>query len=475
MSEFVSCCAASRQAPTLVDRNLPGVTLRQIPGSVCLACGCATASEVVPGEDMLHHLARVFEGDLSTCVVTRANHTGTERETCARCGRDRSSALIDLGIGPRAQIVLRAVPGRFCWTCQDADLDLAELASRLQQWPPQGEATCTPSLLYATPSHPRSIQIELTTRCNLACEYCTNRLLEDPRDADRAEIEAWLDRIDFGVVGNVDFTGLGEPLLYPHLAAVIASVRRRGAPASIRLVTNGTALTPKVFVPLCEAGLTSIAISIDSADPERVSLTRGARLAPILENIRELVRYRDTVKRELEIKLKCVLLGDTSAEVEGLLQLSRLLDVEMPHFSRLDSRDVAQQHYSPELADPLDDERATRLIDHAAARWRELGGRPLRWIPEWDTRGEFVHPDLAPRGVCRWAIDAAYITNRGRGLPCCEQMMDLPRHEHGDLAVNTMRELWKGELLLSHRLPLSIGRIPSGCEGCALAPKRTLA
>ncbi|NUN51870.1 MAG: GHKL domain-containing protein [Planctomycetaceae bacterium] len=52
------------------------------------------------------------------------------------------------------------------------------------------------------------------------------------------------------------------------------------------MVTNGTALTPKRFEPLCAAGITSIAFSIDSLDPERFARARqGARLEQVLANL----------------------------------------------------------------------------------------------------------------------------------------------------------------------------------------------
>src|SRR5581483_4656190 len=121
---------------------------------------------------------------------------------------------------------------------------------------------------------------------NLTCPYCSHSELPEKGSLSLERFRALLGRVDPLQVESFDFTGLGEPLLNRELPAMIDEVRRRNPEAQIRVVTNGTLLAPRRYEPLCEAGVTSIAVSIDSLEPERFARSRrGAALAPVLANL----------------------------------------------------------------------------------------------------------------------------------------------------------------------------------------------
>ena len=83
----------------------------------------------------------------------------------------------------------------------------------------------------------------------------------------------------------------------------------------------------------------------------------------------------------------------------------------------------------------------------------------------------FINPILRPPvGLCRWAVDATFISASGDMLSCCEQMIDLPRNHQGSLLAKDMKALWQEDLLWRYRLPLSMGLVPKGCNGCNWAP-----
>ena len=214
---------------------------------------------------------------------------------CAGCGEPYDPAVLDLALGDHAGLVVERVTGSFCWACGVGVIpdDGLELRERLTQLDTGADGTRTPSLLYDTPGHPSCLQLEVTTRCNLRCAYCSNRMLPRRSDVPLARIKECLDQIDMRQVDDIDFTGLGEPSLHHDLPAIISEVKRRGDPWDIRMVSNGLALTPRRFEPLCEAGLTSVSFSVDSLDPQRFARARsGASLRRVLDNIEALVAYR---------------------------------------------------------------------------------------------------------------------------------------------------------------------------------------
>lgn len=469
-----------------VDRVLPsqGLRLRHLPGRVQLAERASWAPPVEPTPALAEALERCLDADPSVLTVVKvrsAPASPRDEEACPDCGGAAAAVRIDVALGENLGLVAEELPGTWCWSCSTGKVSdpQTHLLPRLASFDPAEDGPAVPSLLYDTPTHPLSVQMEVTTRCNLSCSYCSHRLLAQTRNQTPADFRTLLDRLDVTRIDNVDFTGLGEPLLNPALPEMVREVRRRGRPRHLRVVTNGTALTRKVFEPLCEAGITSIAVSIDSLDPDTFARARtGARLEQVLANLDELAAYRASRRGTPRVRIKAVLVEDVHAEAERLLLHSAQRGLDMPQLSALDSRAQATPLYrEPWLRDvqPYDGDDDHDLAGWAVARWRELTGHAPEPEPApglWSSgrAGELLNPLLLPSGLCRWAVDAAFLTLDGESLSCCETMIDLPRVPLGSLHESAMERLWTDDLLWSYRLPLALGRLPAGCVGCPQAP-----
>jgi hypothetical protein len=248
-------------------------------------------------------------------------------------------------------------------------------------------------------------------------------------------------------------------------------------PRHLRVVTNGTALTPRRIERLCEAGLTSISISIDSLDPERFARSRGgASLALVLRNLASLAAYREREGRSyLRVKIKAVLVDDPYESADEILRYSAALGLDMPHFSRLDGRGAARDLYTePWLVDDWAETGGAEFNAWYVRRWQELTTPPSSPHESGERSRPalgYVHPSLRPSpDVCRWAVDAAFISSSASSLSCCEQMIDVPRLEWGSLEHEPLEVLWNGPMFWGYRLPLSLGLVPERCVGCSWAP-----
>lgn len=110
--------------------------------------------------------------------------------------------------------------------------------------------------------------IDFGRPCNSACLYCAVPPHEDaqgflPLDDVAAIITA-------GVAAGCDRAILigGEPTIYPHLFDVLAMLRAAGLPDRHIVMTNGLKLAEPGFAArLADAGIGTIHISIDTADP----------------------------------------------------------------------------------------------------------------------------------------------------------------------------------------------------------------
>ena len=134
------------------------------------------------------------------------------------------------------------------------------------------------------------LRVSLTDRCNLRCTYCMPEegLAWLPREEQLTDDEMIrLVRIAVELLGvtEVRFTG-GEPLIRPGLLGIIAAAAALRPRPRLSVTTNGIGLD-RLAVPLRDAGLDRVNVSLDTLDPARfATLTRRDRHADVLAGLR---------------------------------------------------------------------------------------------------------------------------------------------------------------------------------------------
>jgi cyclic pyranopterin phosphate synthase len=117
------------------------------------------------------------------------------------------------------------------------------------------------------------LRLSLTDRCNFRCSYCAPGGEQGGDPLTREEL-ARVVRLfaDLGV-RRVRLTG-GEPTLRPDLLDVVRDVRTIPGIEEIALTTNGHTLA-NLAVPLREAGVARLNVSLDTLDPDRLHRLSG--------------------------------------------------------------------------------------------------------------------------------------------------------------------------------------------------------
>ena len=132
---------------------------------------------------------------------------------------------------------------------------------------------------------PRSVRISVTDRCDKACTYCRPSR-KDGYASSRLSLEEWERVVDGLIEAGVErfrLTG-GEPLLWGGVVDLVRIIASRGV-KDLALTTNASRLA-KLAVPLREAGLMRLNVSLDSLREDRFrALTRGGELAEVLEGL----------------------------------------------------------------------------------------------------------------------------------------------------------------------------------------------
>jgi len=132
------------------------------------------------------------------------------------------------------------------------------------------------------------ISVELTNHCNLRCAFCGNRNMTRPRGYMSWELlEKVVAECRQKKYTIMTLHGAGEPLLYPRLEEAVRLVKDNTGFANFS--TNGVLMNAEKVRKLLNAGLDSIHISLDSLNPKIYAETRGAELAKVVENIRNLI------------------------------------------------------------------------------------------------------------------------------------------------------------------------------------------
>jgi len=108
---------------------------------------------------------------------------------------------------------------------------------------------------------------------------------------------------DIGVCG-ISITG-GEPFIYQNLPALVKYIRDYGIICIV--LTNGVLLgIPSITLPVLDAGLNLICLSLDTVNPEAYYAIRGIPLEPILKGLDYVLEQRKYYS-ELNISVSCVI------------------------------------------------------------------------------------------------------------------------------------------------------------------------
>jgi MoaA/NifB/PqqE/SkfB family radical SAM enzyme len=205
----------------------------------------------------------------------------------------------------------------------------------------------------ARDSHrPLLAQIVPMRRCNLACAYC-NEYDHSSLPVPLARLARWLDALAALKTAFVTCSG-GEPLLHPHIEAVIRGIRTRGMIPG--LMTNAFLLTVPKIQALNDAGLDYLQVSIDNVEPDAVSRKSLRQLDRQLESLAAVAHF--------DVNVNAVLGGGTGSadDVRAIGTRARHLGFSMS---------VGVVHDAGGRLKPLSP--GERDV------WEEFNGRPGNW------------------------------------------------------------------------------------------------
>ncbi len=309
---------------------------------------------------------------------------------------------------------------------------------------------------------PRRLQLEVTNRCALGCTSCARHHWDPAANPIGDITEEVLEAAEPLLLAAVEVTlgGYGDPTESPMLLPTLQAAKDAGC--SVRMITGGAKLTPKLIDELAVGGLDRLVLSMDGARDATLRSLRGVPLKAWLKWIRAARAAAELHGRGFRPLVQLNVVAQW-ANVDELVELVELADREGVagiHAFHLKS-------YTPDTADRClltDPERARPAFDAARRRAEDLG--------------VFLHlPSLDPADVlCLQPFEHLFIRHDGQVRGCCSGLFEPA--DFGLLAgrlEDGPENLWFAPVLERFRAASAgDGEFPRPCRNCSFR-KPTLA
>ena len=293
---------------------------------------------------------------------------------------------------------------------------------------------------------PKSVKIELTSRCNLACSYCA----QPGRDGNGADMDQGLfERIAFDAIkAGVEEFGLfylGEPFMSPERLVSAIRFLKSGGAKYVFLTSNATIATPLLVKRCMRAGLDSLKWSVNSAGPEEFEkmMGRPARLWNIAMN---------NIAKAYHLRAK-------------LGALTRLYASSIRYTNQSKERQAAMEDMVAKVVAPYVDEHYwLPLYSMGSAGDKSVG--ETKYSPTAGNQGRADNP--VPPIPCWSLFTVAHVMVDGRMTACCFDSDG--KWVVGDLKQSSFMECWNSDEFQKLRKAHLAGSVAgTACEECCLS------
>ncbi|MGW3118688.1 pyrroloquinoline quinone biosynthesis protein PqqE [Streptomyces sp. NPDC001107] len=302
-----------------------------------------------------------------------------------------------------------------------------------------------------TVAAPWALLAELTHACPLRCGYCSNpiELIGRSRELDAGQwSDVFRQAADLGVV-QTHLSG-GEPLLRRDLPRIVAVADAAGL--YTQLVTSGVGLSERRTAELVEAGLRSVQLSVQHADPGASERIAGARSFAAKERAARLIRASG-----LPFGLNIVLHRANLDALDDLIALGLAWGADRIELAHTQFHGWALRNRAALLPTREQVEQARASVAH----WRQLLGPTVElvWVaPDWMDA-------TAKPCMGGWGAVSLTVAPDGTVLPC-PAAAALPDLDPPNLREQRLAWIWRESKAFNAYRGESW--MPEPCRGCAL-------
>lgn len=320
---------------------------------------------------------------------------------------------------------------------------------------------------------PRSVDIEITSRCNLQCRYCyyyDNPAVEY-HDLSTAEWLQFFDELGECAIMNVTLQG-GEPFIRNDLPQLIEGIVKKRM--RFNILSNGTLIDDTIAAFLADTGrCDSVQVSVDGSGPITHDPCRGeGSFIAAIHGIKTLQRYGVPVTVRVTIHRHNV------HDLEGIARLL-LEDLGLGGFSTNSAEYFGSCRHSAEevMLTTQDRQEAMETLLRLSERYdgrvsAQAGplaeGKMWQRMEEAREHGASTFPNGGYLTACGCHNSKIHVRADGVITPCSM----LPHMELGRINRDSLTEVWQqhpdlNRLRQRHKIPLGDFEF---CTGCPYIP-----
>lgn len=288
---------------------------------------------------------------------------------------------------------------------------------------------------------PLSIRLGPIIACNFKCRYClygsNPSALEQTYGQDRVmNMDTYHKAIDQMVqfpqkIKSLILCGIGEPLLHPQIADMVAYAKDAGVAHKTEIISNGSLLTHDMSDQLIAAGLDSLRISIQGLSSEKYRQISEVEMN--MERFVEQIRYFFTHRTNTKLYVK-------------------IMDAQ------LDSESDRQRFFNM-FGDFCD----TIGIEHLVPMVNDIDYGTMKTVFSQSKYGSLVNTHVS---VCPFPFYTMDIVPSGEVYPCCIET-DTPVKPI-NLHQKSLQSIWNED---QHRFQLlQLKRTKQGIPKCNKCP-----
>jgi MoaA/NifB/PqqE/SkfB family radical SAM enzyme len=315
-------------------------------------------------------------------------------------------------------------------------------------------------------AYPQYLQIEPTTRCNFTCGFCAGRHMPQ-QDMPLEHLQKLVDSLEH--LTHVELQGEGEPLLHPDFFAMVAYLRQKFPAVKISLITNGSLFTESVIEQLLQASLSSIMVSLESADEAEFQRIRGGKFSRVTRGLRKLMERKKAAHGAAPcVGFAVTVLHSTLPQITTIAQLYDELGLDGGIMLQpLQTMQIYRQFYDADMLGNL-----LQKADHQYIQQLIATDLPLRRsLTEHQRQSNFYRElyatETGSEPSCPWLERGLFISASGAAASCCF-IKDAAQYALGPTGGSISTVIETRQKLLQR---LKRGEIPTQCQGCGVAGK----
>lgn len=291
---------------------------------------------------------------------------------------------------------------------------------------------------------PYLVQIFPVYGCNFKCEYCIHSLDRSSHGYISHEtLMPWevykkvVDDIrDTGErIKMLRFAAIGEPLLHPQIAEMVAYARQSGIAASVDIVTNGSLLTRELSDRLIDAGLSKLRISLEglSSEEYREHTSVAVDFGDLVDNIRYFYERSQGTRTTMYIKI-----------IDYMVQSKEQQDRFRELFSPM-THSIAIEHLTPTIEE-IDYDK----VSHGMKTDKPQNGTVL-----------------LESQICSQPFYMMQVNPDGNVVPCCSMKYPCVL---GNVKEESLQGIWLGEKYRNFQRNMldGVDRAAEVCGKCTL-------